>query len=63
MQTGRAQAAAPLGPVEAIVETVFLSPCNTREELWKDASRLLYRRLLRRIGSADGGCCSAMLYL
>jgi hypothetical protein len=32
-QTGRAQAAAPLGRVEAIAETVFLSPCSTREEL------------------------------
>jgi hypothetical protein len=55
--------AVPLGQVEAIVEMAVLSPCNTREELWKDASRPLYRRLLRRIGSAVEGCCSAKSYL
>ena len=58
-QTERAQAAAPLGQVEAIVGTVFLSPCNMREGLLKDASRLLCRRLLRPRGSVVADCCSA----
>lgn len=58
-RTGRAQVGAPLGRVEAIAETAVLSPCSMREELWKDASRLLCRRLLRPRGSVVADCCSA----
>ena len=58
-RTGRAQVGAPLGREEAIAGTAVLSPCSMREGLWKDASRLLCRRLLRPRGSVVADCYSA----